>query len=369
VTRTLIWDAGPGEVRAGLIEGDQLAEFRIVRPRRGGQPLLQAGEQYTARIVTRVGGNQALVSLGHGVEAVLQPAPAMAEGARLVVEMVRSPIPERGRLKRAKVRPVPDTAPRAETGWHFSSEPAALFLRRMASQVSAILCSNAGAANAVEQILGASAPSVWIDPAAIADADFDALVEQAITGEFPIPDGLMSIEHTRAMTVIDVDGTAKASELNRAAAHEIPRLLRLFDIGGPIGIDFVSLASRAERLELDAALADAAVNLGPHERTATNGFGFCQLIRPRGGASIPEILCGTTPGRMSRETSAISLLRAAGQSHGNGPRQLLARPAIIDLIRQWPDEVSALQSSLGVAIELVSDPSISGYGHVHVAQS
>jgi hypothetical protein len=79
-------------------------------------------------------------------------------------------------------------------------------------------------------------------------------------------------------------------------------------------------------------------------------------------------LCGTTQGRLSLESRAIALLRAAGRSIGHGKRQLVAPPAIIDLIKQWPEEAGALRHSIGVEIELVSDSSAIGYGHVHVSQ-
>ncbi len=364
----LLWGAGAGEIRAGVMTDGVLSAFRIIRLRRGEKALMQAGEHYTAQIVSRLPNHQALVSLG-GDMAVLHPAPTVPEGARLAVEMVRAPVPEPGRFKRAKVRPAPDVTPQAAPGWHFSAEPWELFLRRIAPEVSAIVCPDAGSANEVERLLGGDAPPVRIDPVAIEDADFDALMEQAVSGEFPIADGLLTIERTRAMTVIDVDGTAPARDLNQSAALEIPRLLHLLDIGGPIGIDFISLSSRAERLAIDEAFGQACAVLGKHERTATNGFGFCQLIRPRTGPSIPEILCGTVPGQLTLESRATALLRAAGKSQGHGLRRVTAPPALIDLIRSWPEEIAALQSALGCAIELVPETGGARYGTVHVSQS
>jgi ribonuclease G len=208
-----------------------------------------------------------------------------------------------------------------------------------------------------------------IDPEVINNADFDALIDQVLSGEFPIPGGMLSIERTRAMTMIDIDGSGDALAINRAAAMEIPRLLRLLDIGGQIGVDFLGLRDKAERQQLDAVLAESCAALGPHERTAVNGFGFLQIVRPRSRPSIPEILCGTTPGRLSLESRAVALLRDAGRSVGHGKRQLVAPPAIVDLIRQWPEETEALRYSFGVAIELVPDSAAIGYGHVHVSQS
>jgi ribonuclease G len=369
VKPVLLWDAGPGEIRAGLIEDGVLVEFRLIRLRRGERALLAAGERYTARILQKLGNGNALVNLGVEAEVILSPALSLPEGLLLAVTMVRAPIPEPGRWKRARVRPDPDGEVGLEPGWQFSAEPWELFLQRHAPLVEAILCADAGAAHEVSQLLGANAPPIRIDPAAIEEVDFESLIDQAVTGEFPTTGGTISVERTRAMTMIDVDGVGAPLALNLAAAAVLPALLRRFDIGGPIGVDFLTLKSRAERTQVDAALAQASANLGPHERTALNGFGFCQIIRPRPGPSVMELLCGVTPGKLSTETQAIHLLRAAGRSQGFGARQLVARPAIIDLIRTWPEEVGALRSSLGTVIELVPDPSVSGYGHVHVVQN
>lgn len=367
MTRTLLWDAGPGEMRAGLVEDGKLAEFRIIRQRRQ-KSLYMAGEQYTARIIEQRGGGKALVTLGGDAEALLEHTPKLPAGGLLAVEMTRAPIPEPGRWKLPMVRPAPDIAPQREPSWHFSDEPWILFLRRVASSVDAIICNDAASANEVRGDLGNGNVPVIIDRNAISDADFDGLIDAAVTGAFPIEGGMLSVERTRAMTMIDIDGSGDALKLNRAAACEIPRLLRLFDIGGQVGIDFLSLPDRKARLAVDAALAESCAILGQHERTAMNGFGFVQIVRPRSGPSIPEILCGTTPGRISLESRAVALLREAGRSVGNGKRQLVAQPAIIDLIRQWPEEASALHFSLGVEIELVPESSATGYGYVHVVQ-
>ncbi len=367
MTRRLLWDAGPGEIRAGLVEDGTLSEFRIIR-QRGQKAHYAAGERYTARIVRNLGGGKALVTLGGDVEALLENAPKLAEGALLAVEMARAPLPEPGRWKRALVKPIPGLKPQAEPGWHFSAEPRILFLRRVASSIDGLVCADPIAAAAIRNDCPEMAVPVAIDAATIANAGFDELIDAAVTAEFPVAGGMLSIERTRAMTMIDIDGSGDPLALNLAAAQEIPRLLRLLDIGGQVGIDFPGLADRKARLAVDAALGRACALLGPHQRTAINGFGFAQIVRPRTGPSIPEILCGTTPGQLSLESRAIALLRDAGRSVGHGKRQLVAPPAIIGLIRQWPEETGALRHLLGAEIELVSDPGVTGYGHVHVNQ-
>jgi ribonuclease G len=367
MTNALLWDAGPGEIRAGLMEDGLLTEFRIIRQRRQ-KALYAAGEQYTARIISNLGAGRALVSLGGDVEALLENSPKLAEGALLAVEMTRAPLPEPGRWKRAIVRHRPDLASEWSAAWHHSKEPWETYLCDTKQKVQHIICNDAIVKSDVIQITGLDGPMVDVQPDQIANADFDSLIEGAVTGEFAIENGMLSIERTRAMTMIDIDGGGDPLVLNLAAAREIPRVLRLLDIGGQIGIDFLSLPDRKARLTVDNALGEACTVLGPHERTAINGFGFAQIIRPRDRPSIPEILCGTTSGRLSLESRAIALMRAAGRSIGHGKRQLVAQPAIIDLILQWPEEIGALRSSIGVDIELVPDASTTGYGYVHVSQ-
>ena len=364
----LLWDAGPGELRAGLIEAGQLTEFRIIRPCRD-RAFFAAGEHYTARITSRLAPGKALVTLGGTGEAILQSAGKFPKGTLLVVEMTRSAIPEPGRWKLPLVRPAPAFTPQSEPGWHVSDEPWVLFLRRLAPVLGEIVCPSAAVANELRSALGEAAPVLRIDPEAIADADFSGLIEAAVLGEFPIDGGILSIERTRAMVMIDIDGSGDPLALNLAAAREIPRLLRLLDIGGPVGIDFLTLEGRPARGAVDAALTEACAVLGPHKCTAMSGFGFAQIVRQRRGPSIPELVCGTTPGRLSPESRAIALLREAGRSRGHGTRRLVAPPAIIELIRQWPEETGALRSALGVDIELLADPAAIGYGHVHVSPS
>jgi Ribonuclease E/G family len=323
MTRTWLCDKAPGETRTGLVENGILVEFRISRP----HVQWGTGARHDARILSNFGAGKALVLLDNDVEALLANAPKLPEGARLAVELVRPPIPEPGRWKKALVRPAaatwqPDT-PIFDT-------------------------------------------TTVTDRDAIEAAGFDELIDAAVTGEFPIDGGMLSIERTRAMTMIDIDGASDAVALNKVAAAAIPRLLRLFDIGGQVGIDFLAMPDRKARLAVDAALADACAVLGAHERTAINGFGFAQIVRPRYRLSIPEILCGITPGRLSVESRALALLRDASRSLGHGPRTLVAPPAIIDLLQQRPEEIGELSRMLGVAIELVSDAATNGYGHVHV---
>lgn len=350
--RRLIWDAAPGETRAVLLEDGAPVELHLIRSCHA-QPSAQAGERHAARLVSKLGNGRALVALATGEQALLHPVPQKPEGAQIEIEITRPRLPEPGRWKRALARPAEEGAPAAD--------PVARLLER----ADEIICPDAATANALE----GRAAQIIVDPLAVAEADVDALLDSARSGLVDFVEGQLSIERTRAMTVIDVDGTAPPADLNRAAAHAIPRALRLFGISGPVGIDFVSMASRADRQSVDAVLEAECAALGAHERTAINGYGFCQIIRPRQAASIPELLCGTTPGRLSVETQALALLREAARATGIGARSIVALPAVIDVLRGWPAMLVESARQAGAEVKLVSDAGVAGYGHVHVAQS
>jgi Ribonuclease E/G family len=349
MTQMLLWDESPGEIRTLLTENGKGAELRLVR---SVGPWLHPGVR-NVRLGNRIDARRALVHYDGG-EGEIAPVPILSEGSLLDAELIRAPIPEPGRWKRAVFRTATDRPAQAPI--------------KLPDSVTAIICADPRIAASIRARLGDHCPDIVIEAAAIEDAAFDLWYERAIIGEFVIEGGLLTIERTRAMTMIDIDGVKEARGVNLAAARSIPWLLRFLAIGGQVGIDFLATANKAERAEIDTELAAAAMVLGQHERTAMNGFGFVQLVLPRPGPNIIEQLCGTALKEASIETQALRLLREASRSSGHGKRQLAAPPAIIDLIKSWPEQTNALQSSLGVQIELVPDASATGYGYAHVSQ-
>ena len=92
--------------------------------------------------------------------------------------------------------------------------------------------------------------------------------------------GSLIIEHTEALTVIDVNtgknvGTSSLEETvfhnNMEAADEIAKQLRLRDIGGIIVIDFIDMENRDNRAKVVERVPQRAVaGQDPRRRCSTS---------------------------------------------------------------------------------------------------
>src|ERR1043165_9403071 len=98
------------------------------------------------------------------------------------------------------------------------------------------------------------------------------------------------------------------------------RAIRRLDIGGSIGIDLPTAGSKSVR-QAAAEAVDAHLPQ-PFERTAVNGFGFAQIVRPRHRASLVEL----AQDRAAFEARAL-LRRAAFEPPGS--KRLAGHPAVI----------------------------------------
>ena len=117
--------------------------------------------------------------------------------------------------------------------------------------------------------------------------------------------GSLIIEHTEALTVIDVNtgknvGSSNLEETvfqnNLEAADEIARQLRLRDIGGIIVIDFIDMEIRENRMHVVGAFRDALAR----DKTRTQVFdiselGLVEMTRKRVSEGLVEAFSSTCP--------------------------------------------------------------------------
>lgn len=324
-----LFEAGIGEDRAALVEDGEIVEIAIDRD----DGRAKAGAIVVARLARNPDATgRAAVILPDGGEALIDRLPSgIAEGAELIVEIVREAIPEPGNPKLPKVRAaVEGTAP-------------------------------VHAPSLRGRIAGTDTPFIALlahQPDRLEQAGWSEAIEQAATGLVPFDGGGLRIALTPAMTLIDVDGGLRPLDLARAGADASARAIRKFDIGGSIGIDLPTLATRADRQAVAAAV-DLALPQ-PFERTAVNGFGFLQIVRRRVRPSILELIRSDPIG-----AAALALIRRAERSAIGGQKELVGAPAVIARIEARPDWLDALQTRTGAGFALRADPAlpISG-GHV-----
>jgi len=117
--------------------------------------------------------------------------------------------------------------------------------------------------------------------------------------------GSLIIEHTEALTVIDVNtgknvGRSSLEETvfknNLEAAVEIARQLRLRDVGGIIVVDFIDMERKDNRDEVVRVFRDAL----SRDKTRTQVFeiselGLCEMTRKRIGEGLLESFAGRCP--------------------------------------------------------------------------
>jgi hypothetical protein len=303
-------DEGVGEHRAALVEDGAIVEAAIDRL----DARLRVGAIVAATLGERVGGG-AWAATAAG-DAILEAVPAgVSQGAILHVEVVREVIPEAGRAKPARVRasdarerPAPPLADR------LTGAP----VRRLGPH----------------------------EGERLERAGWSALIEEAASGEIGFAGGALRLSPTPAMALFDVDGLGAPADLAISGARAAAEAIRRLAIGGSIGIDLPTAPAPVRRA---AAEAIDAVLPPPFERTAVNGFGFVQIVRPRARASIPEVVRADPV-----LTAAIELLRRA--SFGHGARRLVATPAVVARIAARADWLDALAARVGGAIALRADP-------------
>jgi hypothetical protein len=297
-------ERGIGETRMARIEQGEIVDAQI---RLDGQA--RPGEIRPARL-KRAGMPALAVDAG---EEYLLPkgAPGATEGAEISIEVTREKIPGSEPWKRPLARYVADGG-----------------LRTAAPQSDG-------------EVLTFPCPD---DP--LAAAGWDDLMDEARSGMVKFAGGELRISPTPAMTLIDVDGTLPAEQLAINGASAAAKAIRRLDIGGSIGIDLPTTGSKAARQAAASAIDEILEQ--PFERTAVNGFGFVQIVRPRLRASLVELAADRA------NFEARALLRRAGRE--TAATRLAVHPAVAAALKtEW---LEALGRQIGGMVSLRTDPGL-----------
>lgn len=299
-----LFEAGLGEDRAILIKDGKIIEARIELPG------LRAGTTADARLTEiMLPGRRGIATLASGEEVLIEPLPRhVTKGALVRIEIVREAGTEAGAVKRAKGR---------ATDRPLSTGP-----------------------SLADRILNARHMTAR-DPDLFEEAGWSECIEQATRGAVQFPGGMLRISMTPAMTLIDVDGELPAFELGQAGARAAGYAIRRFDIAGNIGIDLPTVGGKDERAAIARALDEVLPQ--PFERTAVNGFGFLQVVRPKQRNSLPELLASDPIGAATR-----SVLRKAQRSGIIGAARLVVSVSVASrLSERHASHIEALARSVG----------------------
>jgi hypothetical protein len=314
--------AAPGAVRALVVDGSRVLEAHLEREDSGPLP----GALHVGRLVSRL-GPRGIARLACGTEVLVQPLPEVSEGGLLCLEVTRMALPEAGRPRLARARPVAGTAVRLG---EISPGPA------LAERLRA-------AGHKVRTLLPRSADMLEA-------AGWGEVLEEAETGHLHFAGGMLTITPTPALVAVDIDGTLPPPALAEAGCVPLVQAIRRLGLAGSIVVDFPTLRGES-RKALDRTLAAAlkAHLPGPCEVTAVNGYGLVQIVRPHVHAGL--MMAARLPGH-----AALELLRRAVR--GIGPATLTGPPAMIDWLAARPHLLAEVERARGGTLHLRSQPGL-----------
>lgn len=135
----------------------------------------------------------------------------------------------------------------------------------------------------------------------------DTQLDELLNVDVDLPSGgRLRIDHTEALTVIDVNSGSYVGQsrnagetalaVNREAALEICRQLRLRDIGGIIIVDFIDMPKESQQQEIEAILVQEA----RRDRVKTvvcgmTSLGLVEMTRKRERQGLQSIMFDTCP--------------------------------------------------------------------------
>ena len=198
-------------------------------------------------------------------------------------------------------------------------------------------------------------------------AEVDAEIERALAPRYDLPSGgQLVIEATEALTSIDVNSGRftgggrledTAFRTNLEAAEEVPRQIRLRNIGGLILIDFIHMQDEANWDGVLDALGNGFAGDRSNVRLiGRTGAGLVEVTRRRQRESLERMLtepcaqCGGEGRRITARTAALRIMRAAKSEAQKAPPGDLLVTAAGDVVDLLEDEAASAMSELATVL-------------------
>lgn len=289
---TLLVDRGPGETRVAALAGNHVIEVYLHRI---GLPA--AGALYRGRVGKPLPGAQS-VFVDIGLESAALLACGVnrpSEGSSVDVRIVQPPRTDKG----AKVALVSDadipavqTDAKAPICLADAEHPVSFCGRTYQQSLKSIIVAPNDTDQSVTGMLDSTLHG-FIQPESsdvFCDYGVDEAIERALDSIVPLDGGgKLIIEHTAALTAVDVDaGPMPAAEANKIAIDTLARELRLRAIAGPIIVDLIPSKGRGDLVDrLRQAVADDPV---PTRVSGLTPEGRLELNRRRSRSSLADLL-------------------------------------------------------------------------------
>lgn len=336
----------PGEKRIlRLDEEGRLQWIRVLRADRPGA----GGDLVLGRVLTLDPGlNAAFVDIGLERPGLLplgrKPARPQ-EGQAILVRLSRAPSNEKGaRLSLVREAPLPEgVQPPCLLA---SGDDPFEVLRAESEPPEAIVIDDLATFNQARRQLKdrpdlLAALKLHSGPGPLLDADLQMELAQLLEPYVPLPGGgNLLIEPVRTLTAIDVNagshkgtGNRRAVEVNREAALEAARQIRLRELSGRILIDFLEMEGRREREALaDFLRLQFASDPEPVQVYPPRGQLF-EITRRRTRPALHELLarrCGLGGSGWVRDPTAVAfeLLRRVAGLPASARFRLLVAPEV-----------------------------------------
>ena len=176
-----------------------------------------------------------------------------------------------------------------------------------------------------------------------------------VAREVPLPSGgNLIFDRTEALTVIDVNSSRYTGSstlqdtifhVNKEAAVEIARQLRLRDIGGIIIIDFIDMAQPNRRKEiLDILEKETAQDCTKTHVMGMTALNLVEITRKKSRQGLHQVqfspcnVCGGSGYLYSPETVAIQIIRRLRHMvqvrHVKGDLLICAHQDVVDFLKE-----------------------------------
>jgi len=204
--------------------------------------------------------------------------------------------------------------------------------------------------------------------------DLEPQIESILQRTVALPGGgSIVIDSTEALTAIDVNsGRARSTsqdeaifQVNKEAAREVARQLRLRDIGGLVVVDFIDMRTGRHQREVEKTLRDA---LKPDRARCSVGKispnGLLEINRQRIKQSLglrtrrPCPTCGGAGSIASPEAVGLGLLRRVEAEAASGRLRgvhIELHPELADALQNGRrQEIAALEREFDLKVEIIA---------------